>query len=163
MNREELRDHLLAPVLQWTQLGRQTSVLMTASGAVINARGRHLLRAGVFGHPADADEIARMAREKIDVPLESATAMAAAMVPAVSQFWTHAGVSMLAWVTDSVSLATSRTPEEFCERQEALRQTMINAGVGWFRVLGTAAEVVGQGVAPVLRQVQDNAARLDKR
>ena len=44
MNREELRDQLMAPVLQWTALGRQSSELMTGSLAVIHQRSNRLLR-----------------------------------------------------------------------------------------------------------------------
>jgi len=163
MNREELRDQLLAPVLQWTRLGRQTSRLMTASAAVISYRSRRLLRAGALSRQADWAEVAQMAREKVEVPLESATAMAAAMLPAMYQFWTHAGQSMLACTNDSVALASSRDSEDFRERQAELRTTLINASVGWFRIFGTVAEVASRGMTPLLRQVQANAERLEKR
>ncbi|WP_291986831.1 hypothetical protein [Candidatus Accumulibacter sp. ACC007] len=163
MNREELRDQLLAPVLQWTRLGRQTSRLMTASTAVISYRSRRLLRAGALTRRADWAEAALMTREKVEVPLESATAMAAAMLPAMQQFWTHAGQSMLACTSDSLSLVCSRNSEQFRERQAELGTTLINVTVGWFRLLGSVADVASQGVAPVLRQVQANAARLEKR
>jgi hypothetical protein len=150
MNREELRDQLLAPVFQWTRLGRQTNRLMTGSSAVISYRTRRLLRAGAFSRQADWDEVARMTREKVEIPLQAATAMAAmvAMLPVVKQFWTHTGQSMLACSSDSMSLLGSRGPEEFRERQADLCATLINASVGWFRVFGSLAEVASQGVAP---------------
>jgi hypothetical protein len=163
MNREELRDQLLVPVLQWTRLGRQSNRLMTGSSAVISYRTRRLLRAGAFSRQADWDEVARMTREKVEVPLQAATAMGVAMLPVVKQFWTHSGQSMLACSSDTLSLLGSRGPDEFHARQADLCATLINAGVGWFRLFGSLAEVASQGVAPLLRQVQDNAERLEKR
>ena len=163
MNREELRDQLLAPVLQWTRLGRQSSRLMTSSGAVISYRSRRLLRSSALSRQADWAELSLMAREKVELPLESATVMAAAMVPAAHQFWTHAGQSMLALTSDSMSLACSRNAEDFRQRQAALTTTLINASVGWFRLFGTTAEIAGLGLAPILRQVETNARRLEAR
>ncbi|EXI82474.1 MAG: hypothetical protein AW10_00582 [Candidatus Accumulibacter appositus] len=163
MNREELREQLLAPVLQWTRLGRQTSRLMTASNAVISYRSRRLLRAGAISRQADWDEVALMTREKVEVPLEAASAVAVAMLPAAKQFWTHAGLSMLACSSDSMSLLGSRNAEEFRERQAELCATLINVGVGWWRAFGGLAEIGSQGMAPLLREVQANAERLAKR
>ena len=163
MTREELRDQLFAPVLQWTRLGRQSSRLMTASTAVLSYRSRRLLRAGAISRQADWDEVALMTREKVEVPIEAATAMAVAAVPAVRQFWTHAGLSMLACTSDTLSLAGSRSADDFRERRVALCTTLINASVGWFRLFGTVAEIAGQGVSPVLRQVEANAERLARR
>lgn len=163
MTREELRDQLLASVLQWTRLGRQSSRLMTATTAVVSYRSRRLLRTGAMSRQADWDEVALMAREKVEVPLESATAMVSAMVPAAHQFWTHAGQSMMACTSDTLALASSRSAEDFRERQAALCATWANASVGWFRLFGTVAEIAGQGVSPVLRQVEANAERLARR
>ena len=163
MNREELRDQLLAPVLQWTRLGRQSSRLMTGSGAVISYRSWRLLRTSPLSRQADWAELGLMASEKVEVPLESATVMAAAMLPAAQQLWTHAGQSMLALTSDSMALACSRSAEDFSQRQAALTATLINASVGWFRLFGSAAEIAGLGLAPVLRQVEANAQRLGTR
>ena len=163
MNREELRDQLLAPVLQWTRLGRQSSRLMTGSGAVISYRSRRLLRSSALSRQADWAELSLIAREKVELPLESAAVMAAAMVPAARHFWTHAGQSMLALTSDSMSLACSRNAEDFRQRQAALTTTLINASVGWFRLFGTTAEIAGLGLAPILRQVETNARRLEAR
>ena len=163
MNREELRDQLLAPVLKWTRLGRQTNQLMTASSAVISYRSRRLMRALVRPRQADWTELTLMTREKMEVPLESAAVMVSVMAPAAQRCWTHAGQSMLACTSDTLSLAGSRSPAEFSERQAALSTTLINATVGWLQLWGTAAEIAGQGLTPVLRQVQSNAERLGKR
>jgi len=163
MNREHLRDQLLGPVLQCTRLGRQTSQLLTVSSEVVNQRTRRLLRAGPIPGEAEWAEVALMAREKVEVPLESVTAMAAAMVPAALRFWTHATQSMLALGSDSLSLASSGSADDFRVRQAALGTTLLNAAVGWFQLYGVAADVAGEGLKPVLREVKANAMRLAKR
>ncbi|WP_300321046.1 hypothetical protein [Accumulibacter sp.] len=163
MNREELRDQLLEPVLQCTRLGRQASQLMVAASEVIDHRSRQLRRAGPIPGEAVWSEVALMTREKIDVPLESATAMATAMVPAVQRFWTHAAESMCALGSDSLSLASSPDAEQFRIRQAALTTTIINAAVGWFQLWGVAADIASQGLKPVLRHTKANAERLAKR
>lgn len=162
MNREELRDQLLAPVLQCTRLGRQTNQLMVASNEVISQRSSRLLRAGPTTGQAVCAEVALMVQEKVEVPLESAIAMASAMIPAAQRFWTHAAESTLACGSDSVSLLGSRSADDFRARQGALATTLINATLGWFQLWGVAADVASQGLQPILRQVNANAARLAK-
>ena len=63
MNREEVRDQLLAPVLQWTRLGRQFNQGMLASMEVITQRSYGLLRGHTSGDGHDWEEMALMTRD----------------------------------------------------------------------------------------------------
>lgn len=161
MNREQIRDHLLAPVLKWTLLGRQTNRLMMASMTVISHRRRRLLRAGPIPGASDWAELALMTHEKLQIPIESAVAMTSAIQNEARQFLTQGSEVALTVVGGAMALATSRSVDEFRARQVALGEALIGAAVSWFELYGSVAEVAVQGLRPVLRQVEANEKRLE--
>jgi hypothetical protein len=160
MNREQVRDQLLAPVLKWTRLGRQTSRLMVASMAVISHRRRRLMRAGQISGASEWTELALMTHEKIQTPLESAVAMTAAIQTEAQQFLTQGGTTALTVVGGAMALASSRNADEFRARQVALGEALIGAAVSWFQLYGSVAEIAAQSLQPVIRRVEANEERL---
>ncbi len=160
MHREELRDQLLSPVLQWIRLGRQTSELMVASMAVISERSNGLLRGATLRDSHDWNEMGRMTREKVTVPLASAVAMTSALQGELQQFLTQISEATLAVASSAMTLTSSRSAEDLSARQAALGSSLLDVALIWYQLSGRAAEVAEQGLRPILRQVKDNAQRL---
>ncbi|MBL8396124.1 MAG: hypothetical protein JNK99_15495 [Candidatus Accumulibacter sp.] len=163
MNREEVRDQLLAPVLQWIRVGRQTNRLMIRSMEVIGQRSNRLLRGTTLREKHDWGEMGAMTREKVAVPLEAVVAMSSAMQSEAQQFLAEGSQATLAVVGSAADLAASRSTDEFRTRQAALGEAMLGVALCWYQLWGRTAEVVGQGLRPILRQVEDNANRLGTR
>lgn len=156
MNREEVRDQLLAPVLQWIRVGRQSSRLLVGSMEVVGERSQQLLRGATLRQRHDWQEMGVMTREKVAVPLEAAVAMASAMQSEAQDFVAEAGEK-------AIALAGSRSGEDFSARQAAFGEALLASALCWYQLWGRAAEVVEQGMRPILRQVEDNAGRLGTR
>lgn len=163
MNREELRDQLLSPVLQWIRLGRQSSELMVRSMEVISERSNGLVRGVTLRDSHDWAEMGLMTREKVTVPLESAAAMTSALQSQAQRFLTQISEATLAVVSSTMTLASSRSSEDFSARQTALCSSLLGVALSWYQLSGRAAEVAEQGLRPILRQVRDNSRRLDVR
>lgn len=163
MDREELRDHLLAPVLAWTRLGRQMSELMVGSMNVIGDRSHQLMRSFTWREAHDWSEMSQMAREKLAVPLESAAAVAAVVPSHVQRCVVETTQTLLACTTSAASLATSVVGGDFQTSQREFADALLRAGLVWYRMWGSAAEIGEEALQPVLRQVKSNAARLGKR
>ena len=160
MNREEVRDPVLAPVLQWTRLGRQFNQGMLASMEVITQRSYGLLRGHTSGDGHDWEEMALMTREKVAVPLEGLAAMASALPGEVASFWTRTGEAMAACAGSAMSLAASRSVEDLRERQADLGEALVGSALAWYALFGSAATLTDAALAPLIRQVKDNAERL---
>jgi len=164
MNREELRDQLLWPVLQWIRLGRQTSELMTRSLEVIGERSNSLLRGATLREPHDWAEMGLMTSEKVTISLEALAAMTSALQSEMQRFLTQTSEATLAVASSALTLATSsRGAEDFSARQAALRTSLLSVAMSWYQLSGRAAEVAEQSLRPILRQVQDNSQRLGGR
>ncbi|MBP6708685.1 MAG: hypothetical protein KA223_05955 [Candidatus Accumulibacter sp.] len=163
MNREEVRDQMLAPVLQWVRVGRQTSRLMVGSMEVVGQRSHRLLRGAMLRERHDWSEMGAMTREKVAVPLESAAAVASAMQSEAQQFLTRSSEALLAVAGSAAVLAGSRSADEFMTRQAAFGEALLGAALNWYQLWGRTAAVVEQGLRPILRQVEDNAERLGER
>ncbi len=163
MHREELRDQLLAPILQWIRLGRQTSQLMVASLEVIGERSNGLLRGATLRDSHDWNEMGLMTREKVEIPLEAVGAMASALQSEVQQFLTQISEATLAVASSSLTLASSRNPEDFSARQAALCSSLLSVALSWYQLSGRTAAVAEQSLRPILRQVRDNSQRLRAR
>ena len=160
MTREDLRDELLAPFLQWTRLGRQMNQMMLASIEVITQRSYGLLRGHTAAEGHDWADMGLMTSEKVSVPIESLVAMATAMPAEVWKFWTRSGEAMSACASGALSLASSRSADELRERQAQFGQALLGSALVCYQLAGSAATVADAGLAPVLRQVLDNAERL---
>ena len=163
MNREEVRDELLAPVLQWIRVGRQSSRLLVGSMEVVGERSQQLLRGATLRQRHDWQEMGVMTREKVAVPLEAAVAMASAMQSEAQDFVAEAGEKAVALAGSVAALAGSRSGEDFSARQAAFGEALLASALCWYQLWGRAAEVVEQGMRPILRQVEDNAGRLGTR
>ncbi|TLD43972.1 MAG: hypothetical protein FAZ92_03777 [Accumulibacter sp.] len=104
-----------------------------------------------------------MTREKVAVPLEAAVAMASAMQSETQAFVAEAGEKAIALAGSVAALTGSRSGEDFSDRQAAFGEALRASALCWYQLWGRAAEVVEQGMRPVLRQVEDNAGRLGTR
>ncbi|MCM8594984.1 hypothetical protein [Accumulibacter sp.] len=160
MNREELRDQLLAPVLAWTRLGRQTSALIVASMEVIGSRSSTLIRANTLRGSHDWPEMCTMTSEKLTVPLQAMLAMASAMQTETRQFLAEAGEAAAALASGAVGMTASGGAGEERGAPADLGHLLISSALVWYQLWGRAAEVLEQGLQPILRQVQSNADRL---
>lgn len=160
MHRDELRDQLLSPVLKWIRLGRQSSELMVGSMEVIAQRSNGLLRGAMLRERHDWAEIGQMTHEKLTVPLQALASMTSSMQSEAQQFLTQASAATLAVAGSAMTLASSRSLEDFSARQTALCSSMLNFAMTWYQLSGRTAEVAEQGLRPILRQVKDNAQRL---
>jgi hypothetical protein len=163
MNREEVRDQLLAPVLQWIRVGRQSSRLLVGSMEVVGERSQQLLRGATLRQRHDWQEMGIMTREKAAVPLAAAVAMASAAQSEAQDFVAEAGEKAIALAGSMAALAGSRSGEDFSACQAAFGEALLASALCWYQLWGRAAEVVEQGMRPVLRQVEDNAGRLGTR
>lgn len=163
MTRDELRDQMLAPVLKWTRLGRQVNEVAMASIEVGGQRGHRLLRAGMLREACDWSEWVRMVDEAIRVPLESAAAMASALPAAAQQCAVGSSETALACAGSALSLAASRSPAEFCARQDAFCRTWLGAAMNGYQWWGIWAEIIGQGLQPAQEAARIAADGLRKR
>jgi hypothetical protein len=163
MNPEELRDQLLAPLLQWTRLGRQSSELMTGSLAVIWERSNDLRRGVMLQQQHDWNEMGLMTKEKVTVPIEAVVAMGQAMHAEALQFVPASGQAALAVAGSAAALASSRSGAAFCAGQAALYRSLLDSAIHWYQLWGRAATVAEAGLRPILRQVNGNAQRLGDR
>ena len=160
MNREEVRDQLLAPVLQWSRLGRQLNQGMLASVEVVTHRSYGLLRGHTAAEGHDWEEMALMSREKITVPLEGLAAMATLLPTEVAKFWMRTGEAMLACTGSAMSLAASRSADDFKARQAQFGEALVGSALAWYQVFAGAAKLTDAALSPIIRQVRDNAERL---
>lgn len=160
MNREEVRDQLLAPVLQWTRLGRQFNQGMLASMEVITQRSYGLLRGHTSADGHDWEEMALMTREKVAVPLEGLAAMMTTLPGEVARFWTRTGEAMAACAGSAMSLAASRSAEDLRARRTQFGEALVGSALAWYQLFGSAATLTDAALTPLIRQVRDNAERL---
>lgn len=163
MNREEVRDQLLAPVLQWTKLGRQINQAVLDSAEVVAQRSSGLLRGNKDGSGRDWKEVARMTREKVAVPLEGIGAMVKALPGETTRFWVRTGEVVAASASSVVSLAGSRSVEDLRTRGARFGETLVDSALVWYQLFGSAATLTAAAVSPLVRQVRDNAERLGQR
>lgn len=160
MKREELRDDLLVPVYRWTSLGRQSNKLMVAAGEVIHLRYRRLLWTDARSDVFDWTEVAQMTKEKVVVPMESAVAMSRALTAQTAAFVAQTGGALLACASAATSLVRSDSRQEVAEHTRSLSRALSAIGVTLWQSSGCLAEVASAGLAPLLRQVNENVERL---
>ncbi len=163
MNREEFRDQLLAPVYQWTSLGRQSSKLMVAAGEVVSLRYRRLLWRSPHAETYDWAELAQMTKEKVIVPMECAAAMGSVLPVLTANFVVQTGGALLACARAAASVATSHGKEEMVEHAQTLCHALRAVVATCWQLGGCTAELASAGVVPLLRQVSENSHRLGRR
>ncbi|HNI00353.1 MAG TPA: hypothetical protein PK958_15465 [Rhodocyclaceae bacterium] len=162
LNREQLRDRLLAPVYQWTRLGRQSSKLMVAASDVVSLRYRRLLRSNPVAAAYWA-EVAQMNLEKVSVPIECAAAMASTLPVQTARFAAQTGEALLGCVRAASALVGTRSHEEIIVQTLGLVDAVGDLVTSFWQLAAYPAEVASAGVAPLLRQVDENRDRLNKR
>ncbi|MEF8698143.1 MAG: hypothetical protein V5B32_10720 [Candidatus Accumulibacter sp. UW26] len=160
MHPEELRDRLLAPLLQWTRIGRQSSELMTGSLAVIWQRSNALRRGVMLQQQHDWKEMGLMTKEKVTVPIEALVAMGRALHAEALQFVPASGQAALAVAGSAAALASGTALRT---GQAALYRSLLDAAINGYQLWGRAATVAEAGLQPILRQVNGNAQRLGER
>lgn len=163
MDREQLRDQLLAPVLQWTRLGRKSNALMLRSLEMIGECSATLLRSATLRERPDWSELAAMTREKATVPLESAVAMGWALQSEMQQFLTENSEASVAVAGCAVRLATGGSGEDSGRQQAALGDALLNLAIPWYQLSGRVAEILEQGLQPMLRDALGNSEGLARR
>ena len=162
MDREELRDQLLAPVLQWIRLGRQGNALMLRSLEVVGQCSTSLLRSATLRERPDWSELGAMLREKGTVSLESAVAMGWALQGEMQQFLTESSEASVAVAGSAVRLATGGSGEDFATRRAALGDALLNLAIPWYQLSGRAAEVLAQGLQPMLREARVDSKEIGR-
>ena len=158
MDREELRDQLLAPVLQWIRLGREVNALMLRSLEAVGECSTTLLR-----ERPDWSALGAMNWGKATIPLESAVAMGWALQSEMQHFLSESSEAGVALAGNAIRLATSSSVEDFRKRQAALGDALLKMAMPWYQLSGRAAEVLEQGLQPMLRAEGGNADRPGRR
>ena len=160
MKREEVRDQLLAPLLHWTRLGRQLNQGLLASAEVAAQSSYGLWRGRAPIAERDCEELMRMTRENVGASLEGTAAMMTLLPSESAKFWTRTAQAMAACAgAAAASLASSRNGEDLQARQKQFGATLVGSALAWYQLYAMAAKLTEAGVAPLLRQVKDNAQR----
>lgn len=164
MDRNELRDQLMVPILQWTSLGRQLQALVSGSMEVIWERSHGLLRSLPTLFAGQGTELYLMSSEKVVVPVEALGTTLAALQSQMQQFLSQTAATTSALAGDAMTVGSSVLPAPSTpENQDELGEHLLALLLAWYQLSGRLAFVAEQGLQPLLRQVQDNAARLTKR
>ena len=164
MNRTALYTQSLNPLTMWSNFAWKTGEMMLASMHVIGHRSNRMLAAGSSPNTADQREFALMGKEKVAAAVESAQAMAFALLRFNQQFAAIAFRQMFTGAAAIRSLATSRTPGQSVERQTMLlRETMAHSAVATSQLSKSAARVAHRGLQPIHSRATANSKRLGKR
>lgn len=163
MDREELRDQLLAPVLQWIRLGRESNALMLRSLELVGECSTTLLRSATLREHPNWSALGAMTRGQATVPMESAVAMGWALQNEMQQFLTESSEASVAVAGSTIRLATGGGGEDFARRQAALGDALLNLAIPWYQLSGRAAEVLAQGLQPMLRETRGSSEEIDRR
>ena len=163
MDREELRDQLLAPVLQWIRLGREVNALMLRSLEAVGECSTTLLRSATLRERPDWSALGAMNWGKATIPLESAVAMGWALQSEMQHFLSESSEAGVALAGNAIRLATIGSVEDFRKRQAPLGDALLKMAMPWYQLSGRAAEVLEQGLQPMLRAEGGNAGRPGRR
>lgn len=150
------------PFLLWTELAMKTGEMMLASAAVIDHRTRRMSAAGAKPSARDQREFGVMRDEKIKAANQAAQAMTAQFLTMDPLLWVRAYQQMVAVTTAMMSLGTSRTINQFIERQARLMRTLSESMTPMFALSEATARVAQRGLTPIHSRATANARRLGK-
>ena len=164
MNSSRTLDLFVNPFLMWSRLAWKTGEMALAASPVVWDRAGRMALAGAEPTPRDQHEFALMGREKMEVGLEAAQAVAMRMLTLNREFAELAFKQGL-WASSAMlSVATSRTPAEARRHQSRLVQgTMTRSAAAASRLSGASAELTQRALRPVRARINSNARRLRRR
>lgn len=150
-----------SPFLLWQAVGARTVEMMAASAEVISHRSRRLALAGSMPSTADREELALMAREKMEAGAKSMMAMNAHLLSLGPLLSMQVFATMLRTTTALTSLLNSRTVPQWLMRQEALGRALLSTHAR--AVSAEYSKVADEGLKPFHAAAVANAKRLTKR
>ena len=146
----------------WTELAVQTGEILAASAQVIGLRTGRMAVAGPLPSARDQHEFALMAQEKFDAAGASAAAMAGQWLSFGGGFGAQVWHGLFEAGVAMVSLASSRSVQQYIDRQAELARTLKRSAASASR-LGTAgARVAHRGLQPIHAAATANARRLTR-
>ncbi|TXG79818.1 MAG: hypothetical protein E6R11_02120 [Rhodocyclaceae bacterium] len=160
MKREEVRDQLLSPLLQWIRLGRQLNQGMLSAIEVVAQSSYGLLSGRSRGSSKTWDEMLRITRENAGAQCEGMVAMMTLLPVESAMFWTQVAEATATCSGAAASMLASRNGEELQARQAQFGAALVGGALTCYQLHATSANLTEAGVAPLLRQVRDNALRL---
>lgn len=165
MTRNELRDQLMAPVLQWISLGRQLQALTSGSIDVIWQRSDGLRHSLPLLSTQQWAELVIMSGEKVVVPIEALGTTFAALQSEMQQFLSQTVTTTSELVSETLAAAHHLAGQKGLsdERQPSPVEPLLRLVLHWYQLSGRLASVGERGIQPLLKQVRDNAERLEKR
>lgn len=150
------------PFLLWAELAIKTGEMMLASAAVIDHRTRRMRAASSPPSARDRREFGVMRDEKLKVAGQAAQAMATQFLTMDPLVWVRAYRQMVAVATAVMSLAASRTLDQFVERQVRLMRTLNESIAPMFALSAATARLAQRGLTPIHSRATANARRLGK-
>ena len=146
----------------WTDLTLQTGEMLAASAQVISLRTSRMAAAGPVPSARDQREFALMAQEKFDAAGASAAAMTSQWLSIGGGFGAQVWHGLFETGVAMVSLASSRSVQQYIDRQAELARALKRSAASASR-LGTAgARVAHRGLQPIHAAATANARRLTR-
>jgi hypothetical protein len=134
-----------------------------ASAQVIAHRTSRLAAAGPLPNASDRQEFTRMGQEKFEAATASVHAIAAHAVAMNLEFGASMFRLMVTGTAAFVSLAGSRTVEEFNTRYTKLAETLSHSAQTTAELYRSATQLARRGLKPIHARATANARRLGKR
>lgn len=150
------------PFLVWTELAIKTGEMMMASATVIDHRTRRMSAAGSTPSARDWREFGVMRDEKLKAAGQSAQAMARQLLTMDPLLWVRAYRQTLAVTAAMMSLAASRTINQFVERQARLMRTLSESITPMFALSEATARLAQHGLTPIHSKARANARQLGR-
>ena len=146
----------------WTALALQTGEMLAASAQVISLRTGRMAAAGPVPSARDQREFALMTQEKFDAASASAAAMAGQWLSIGGGFGAQVWHGVFETGVAMVSLASSRSVQQYIDRQAELARAQKRSVASTSR-LGTAgAQIAHRGLQPIHAAATANARRLTR-
>ncbi|HNI74443.1 MAG TPA: hypothetical protein PLX65_13120, partial [Accumulibacter sp.] len=110
-------------------------------------------------------ELVIMSGEKVIVPIEALGTTLIALQSEMQQFVSQTVSSSTALVSETVTAAQHRLGQKNAleAHQPSPGEQLLGLMLQWYQLSGRLASVGERGLQPLLRQVKDNADRLEKR
>lgn len=152
------------PFMMWSQLAWKAGEMALSSTQVIGQRAGRLLYPTAGKEVRDRGELVLMGREKIEAMLESAQAAGLRTLVMNGQLLSFAFSQAMSTSAAFMSIAASRSPEQFADRQMDLaRDISTGSVVAASKLSGAGARIARSALVPVQKRVKKNVRRLARR
>jgi len=148
------------PLLLWTDVVAQTSVMLLSSSTVVQIRTDRLFRDALTPGQADVDEIGLMGHEKLSAASESGAAMVNHLHTVHFALPQRAVRQSFETVEAMVALLVALSPSEVATRMQRLLQVSKRSAATASQLCSASARIAQRGLRPVHQRAASNASRL---